>query len=86
MKGAGKSRGFVCFFIFLGAICGSLIGDTVGNSFSFLSFFKNFYSIGTTEPIVLNLKVIVLTLGITFSINIMTIIGIIIAIILYRKY
>lgn len=86
MKGAGKSGGFIWLFIFLGAICGSLIGDAVGNSFNFLSFFKNFYSIGMSEPVVLNLKVMVLTLGINFSINIMTIIGIIMAIILYRKY
>ncbi|WP_368488548.1 DUF4321 domain-containing protein [Clostridium sp. BJN0013] len=86
MKGVGKSRSFIWFFIFLGAICGSLVGDAIGNNFTFLSFLKNFYSIGMTEPIVLNLKVMVLTLGINFSINIVTIIGIIMAIILYRKY
>jgi len=86
VKGVGKSRSFIWFFIFLGAICGSLVGDAIGNNFTFLSFLKNFYSIGMTEPIVLNLKVMVLTLGINFSINIVTIIGIIMAIILYRKY
>ena len=86
MKGVEKSKSFLWFLIILGAICGSLVGDAIGNNFSFLSFFKNSYSVGMAEPVVLNFKVIVLTLGVEFSINIMTIIGIIVAIILYRKY
>lgn len=86
MKGAEKGKSFLWFLIILGAICGSLVGNAIGNNFNFLSFLKNSYSIGMTEPVVLNLNVIVLTLGIKFSINIMTIIGIIVAIILYRRY
>lgn len=86
MKGAEKRIGFLWFFILLGAICGSLLGDAIGNSLSFLSLFKNSYSVGMSQPMVLNLKVMVLTLGINFRINIMTILGIIMAIILYRRY
>ena len=86
MSGAEKGKSFLWFLIILGAICGSLVGDAIGNNFSFLNFFKNSYSVGMTEPVILNLKVVVLTIGVKFSINIMTIIGIIVAIILYRKY
>lgn len=86
VRGAEKSRSFLWFVIFLGAICGSLAGDILGDRLSILSFFKNSYSVGMSTPIVLNLKVMVLTLGLNFNINIMTIIGVIMAIILYRRY
>ncbi len=85
MRGAEKGISFLWFIIFLGAVCGSLLGDVLGNSLSFLSFLKNSYTIGMSTPIVLNLKVMDITLGLNFNINIMTIIGIILAIILYRR-
>ncbi|MDW8799870.1 MULTISPECIES: DUF4321 domain-containing protein [Clostridium] len=86
MRGVEKGISFLWFIIFLGAVCGSLIGDILGSSLSILNFLKDSYAIGTSTPIILNLKVMVLTLGLNFNINIMTIIGIIVAIILYRRY
>ncbi|WPC42880.1 DUF4321 domain-containing protein [Clostridium sp. JS66] len=86
MRGAEKGIGFLWFIIFLGAVCGSLIGDILGNNLSFLSFLKNSYAIGTSTPISLNLKVMIVTLGLNFNINVMTIIGIIMAIILYKRH
>lgn len=86
VRGVEKGISFLWFIIFLGAVCGSLIGDILGNSLSILSFLKDSYAIGTSTPIILNLKVMTLTLGLNFNINIMTIIGIIMAIILYRRY
>ncbi|NMM64529.1 DUF4321 domain-containing protein [Clostridium sp. P21] len=86
MRGAEKSISFLWFIIFLGAVCGSLIGDILGNNLSFLSFLRNSYTIGTSTPISLNLKVMIVTLGLNFNINIMTIIGIIMAIILYKRH
>lgn len=86
VSGAEKSVSFLWFIIFLGAVLGSFIGDILGDKLTILSFFKNSYAIGTPTPIVLNLKIMVLTLGLNFNINIMTIIGIIMAIILYRRH
>jgi hypothetical protein len=86
VRGAEKSISFLWFVILLGAVCGSLIGDILGGDLSILSFLRNSYVVGMSTPIVLNLKVMVLTLGLNFNINIMTIIGIIMAIILYRRY
>ncbi len=86
VRGAEKGIGFLWFIIFLGAICGNLIGDILGNNLNFLSFFKDSYAVGTSTPVVLNLKVMVITLGLNFNVNIMAIIGIIVAIILYRRY
>lgn len=86
MRGAEKSISFLWFVIFLGAVFGSLIGDIIGSSLGALSFLRNSYAVGMSTPIVLNLKIMVLTLGLNFNINIMTIIGVIMAIILYRRY
>lgn len=86
MRNTEKRVSFFVFIVFLGAITGSLIGDIVGKSVKSLSFFKNVYTVGVSEPIHLNLKVVALTFGLNFNINLMSIIGIILAIILVRKY
>jgi uncharacterized membrane protein YeaQ/YmgE (transglycosylase-associated protein family) len=72
--------------VLLGGICGSFLGEVLGNSFKALRFLKNTYHIGTSNPFILNLKVVELTFGINFYVNIMAIIGVILAILLYRKY
>lgn len=84
--GVKEGRGLIWLFILIGAVCGSLIGDIIGNNVRSLNFLNTSYSIGTASPLTLNLKFMVLTLGINFNVNIMTVIGIILAIILYRKY
>ena len=86
MKGSVKKRGLLWIFIFLGAVLGSILGNIIGSSLSFLNFFRDSYAVGMSKPLVLNLKVIVLTFGVNFKINIMSIVGIIMAIILYRRY
>lgn len=81
-----KGKGMLVFVIVISAIAGNFIGDIIGSSVKTLNFFKISYSIGTSNPLVLNLKVIKVTLGINFNVNIMAIIGVIIAMVLYRKY
>lgn len=85
VRGNGKNS-FLIFIILLGAISGSFIGDILGRNVKVLSFLKVAHPIGTSSPFVLNLKVVDLTFGINFYINIMTIVGVILAILLYRKY
>jgi len=85
MRGSEKSKSFLFFIVILGAICGSLIGDMLGSNIKYLSALKNGYYIGTRNPLSLDLKILSITFGINFNISIMTIIGIILAIILYRK-
>ena len=86
MKNSGKSNPYFIFFILIGAISGSFIGELLGDNINALGFLKNTYTIGMTNPVLMDLKVLAITFGINFKINIMSIIGIILAIILYRKY
>ena len=86
MKSTEKRNPYFIFFILIGAITGSFIGELLGDNISALEFLKNTYTIGMTSPMLIDLKVLAVTFGINFKINIMSIIGIILAIILYRKY
>lgn len=85
MRGLDKSKGFLVFVVLLGAICGSLLGDLLGSNIEVLHFLKNVYSVGTSTPLSLDLKVLTISFGMKFNINLMSIFGIILAIILYRK-
>jgi hypothetical protein len=86
MRGTAKGGGYLIFILFLGGITGSFIGDLLGNSFHILSFLKNMYTIGTPKPLTLDLKLVNLVLGFNFNLNLMSILGIIVAIIIYRKF
>lgn len=86
MKGSTQKRGLLALFILIGAVAGSLIGDILGGKFKALQFLKTGYWLGFRSPIAIDLKIFTLTLGLSIFVNIMTIIGIILAIILYRKY
>lgn len=87
MSGVSNSKkGLLFLWIFLGAIAGSFIGDALGNSVKGLTFAKNAYAIGTSKPLVLDLKVMAVTFGVNFNVNVMTIIGVVMAIILYRRH
>lgn len=86
MKSTEKRNSYFIFFILIGAISGSLIGELIGSNIGALDFLKSTYTIGMSNPMLIDLKVLTITFGINFNINIMSIIGIVLAIILYRKY
>ena len=64
-------------------LAGIVIGGFIGSLFSstFLNYGQTF---GMDSPLVLNLGILILTFGLTIRINIASIIGIIIAIVIYR--
>jgi hypothetical protein len=80
-----NSKNLTLYFL-VGGIGGTIIGNIIGSYVNGLSFLKYAYKIGTSVPLVLDLNVLSITFGINFSINIMTIIGVILAIMLYRKH
>lgn len=79
---AGKSTWMLVMLVLIGAVLGSFIGNlAAGSAFSWLNYGKTF---GLTSPIVLDMAVLSLTFGLTIHFSIATILGIIIAIFIYR--
>lgn len=70
-------------FILCGIVIGSLLGELAGNVdwLRWLSFGKSF---GFEEPLKLDLGIIQLTFGLMIHINMASIIGVLIALIVYR--
>ena len=80
---AVREKGSLVLIIFI--LCGLVIGElTAGVSWlTWLGYGQQF---GIAEPVILDLGVVKLTLGLMFKINISSIVGIIIAIFIYRKF
>lgn len=85
MKAARKTFSLLLFIV-LGALFGSIIGEILAGYIPSLKVLSSAYSIGTRTPFIIDLRVIALTFGMTINLNIMSIIGVIVSIILYRKY
>ena len=70
--------------ILSGLVVGGLLGELAGQVdwLWWLSFGQQF---GLESPIVLNLSVVTITFGLMFKINIASIIGMILAIFIYKK-
>ena len=79
-----KGRWIVILFILSGLVIGGLIGNLAGNIdwLWWLAFGDEF---GLQSPIVLDLSVITITFGLTININIASIIGVIVALLIYKK-
>ncbi len=76
-----KNSFIILFFVCAGIVIGSLVAELTAkiDALSWLSYGLNF---GLTEPFILNLSVLKLTLGATFNLNISVIIFTAIAVII----
>ena len=83
---AAKNKGtwIAILFILAGLVVGGLIGEIASNIdwLWWLSFGDEF---GLQNPIVLDLSVVTITFGLTIKINIASVIGVVIALLIYRK-
>ena len=82
---ANKNFWVLLIFLLSGLVIGGLIGELAGNVdwLWWLSYGEDF---GLSTPFVLNLSIISITFAFTIKINIASIIGLAIAIFLYRKF
>lgn len=71
-------------FLFAGIILGGLLGEFATNV-SFLSWLSYGKSFGLTEPFVLDISILQISFKFLVQLNVASIIGILIAIIVYRK-
>lgn len=84
MKGTGGKNAWALFLLILaGIVLGGFIG-MLSQKVSALSFLGYGQTFGLDDPIVLNLGILVVTFGLTIKITIASIIGVVIAIIIYR--
>ena len=83
---ATRDKNIWIFMIFV--LCGIVVGGLLGElaaKVDFLWWLSYGQEFGLADPITLNLQVITLTFGLMFKINISSIIGMILAIFIYRK-
>jgi len=71
-------------FIMAGIVIGGFLGNYLGN-LPYMGFLKFGDTFGMTSPLVLDLGIIVLTFGLNITINIAGIIGILVAVIFFKK-
>ncbi len=79
-----KNIWILVLFILAGIVVGGLLGE-LASHVDFLWWLGYGQSFGLAEPVVLNLNIITLTFGIQFKLNIASIIGIAVALFIYRK-
>ena len=79
-----KNIWILVLFILCGIVVGGLLGELASNV-DFLWWLSYGEEFGISTPITLDLQVITLTFGLIFKINIASIIGMILAIFIYRK-
>lgn len=80
----GKNAWIAILFIFAGLVIGGLLGE-VASQVDWLSWLSYGQSFGMDEPLILNMNVLSLTFAFALHINIASIIGLAIAIFLYKK-
>lgn len=78
-----KNNWVLVVILLCGIVLGGYLG-TLASRVSFLSWLGYGNTFGLTSPVVLDLGIIVFTFGLTITINIASIIGLIIGIIVYR--
>ncbi len=84
MKGTkGKNSWALFLLILAGLVLGGFIG-TLTDGISVLNWLDYGQTFGLEEPIVLNLGIVAITFALTIKITISSIIGIVLAIIIYR--
>ena len=84
MRGAGSKNSWALFlFVLTGIVLGGFIG-MLAEDVSALSWLSYGQVFGLNEPIILNLGIMVITFGLNIKITIASVIGMIIAIIIYR--
>ena len=84
MATKSKNIWILTLFIFSGLVIGGLLGELAGqvDFLWWLSYGQNF---GLSSPIQLDLNIVQITFALMFKINIASILGLIIAIFIYRK-
>lgn len=77
---------YLFLLILIFGLAGGAIGEILGQSIHGLAFLKNSFQIGMPNPLTIDLKLIALTFGLNFKVNIMSLVGMLIGFIIYKKF
>ena len=80
-----RGYGYLFLLLLIFGLAGGIIGEILGSSFENLSFLKKEFLIGMSKPLNIDLKLVVLNFGILFKVNILSVIGLILGFIIYKK-
>ncbi len=83
-KNEGKSPWVLLLFVLAGIVLGGFIGEYAG-ALPFMGFLKYGGDFGIKDPIVLDLGVILLKLAFTIRFTISGILGMVLAVFIYKK-
>ena len=87
MSVLSKSYGTLVLYVVIGAILGGLLGELLSGVdalSSLMPYLKNPYPVINVVPSVIDIYVISLTVGFSFSPKLMSIIGVVIAVWIFR--
>jgi len=76
-----KKNGWTCFLLLL---AGLVVGGLIGNVFPEGSWINYGQTFGLSSPVVLDLGILCLTFGLSITVTVASLIGIVIGIIVYR--
>ncbi|MBS4537181.1 DUF4321 domain-containing protein [Clostridium sp. D2Q-11] len=82
MKTSYRSTWIFLLLILVGIVVGGILGEVLGQE---LSFLNKGYQIGLKPPFTLDLNVMQLTFGFLIDVNVASVLGILIAILIFRK-
>jgi len=81
---ANKNQWSLLLILLSGIVLGGFIGYLCRN-ISWLNWLSYGQTFGLSSPVILDLGIMVLTFGLTITINIASILGIVLGIIIYKK-
>ena len=88
-KFGGRGYGMAILFVVIGAILGGILGQLLAGVDALqtvMPYLVNTFPVFDTSVFTINLYVIQLTVGLAFAPNLMSILGIVAALVLFRRY
>ena len=88
-KFVGRGYGMAILFVVIGVILGGILGQLLAGVDALqtvMPYLVNTFPVFDTSVFTINLYVIQLTVGLAFAPNLMSILGIVAALVLFRRY
>lgn len=88
MAGAGRGIGLLLLILLMGGVIGSFLGELLGSLLPggwWQDLLTRGPTVGLVDPATLDLKFLSLTLGLTVKVNLVAVLGLVVAAVVLRK-